>query len=413
MSLLRTIVIGLGRKPTSLFDLRQSLSELEDLVHSAGFPVVGSMGQLVERWNPATLVGTGKLEELKEMIFNCEAQLVVVDQKLSGSQCRNLEKILGIRVLDRHQIILMIFGQRAHTYEGKLQVELAQLLDQMPRMVHAWMGSLSRLGGGIGTRGPGETALERDRRQIRRRIHMIKKKLQTVELSRAQNRKLRQRHELCCFCLVGYTNSGKSTLLNRLTGSDALVQDQLFATLDPTTRRLRLPDGSPVLVTDTVGFISQLPPQFIEAFNATLEESSAADIILHVIDHSSPYRDHQVQTVENLIRQFGWHTKPIIHVLNKMDVAPVSHPFSAGLFPRVMVSALDGSGIDSLKVKMLETLQSHSLEVELFFNRADEYRIFELHRQTQIRKKEVGSSGTFCLARMSPHLVKQWQSFLV
>ena len=363
----RTIVIGVGLKSEPTSEIKENLLELEELVSAAGGEVVGSLIQTLPQWNPATLIGSGKVEEVKEMVQSSLANVVIVDHQLSGVQARNLEQTIGCRVLDRNQLILDIFAQRAQTYEGKLQVELAQMLDQLPRMVDAWMGSLSRLGGGIGTRGPGETALEQDRRRIRERVHKIKKQLETVSKNRAQHRQSRRRHEVPSFALIGYTNSGKSSLLNRLTGAQVLSKNQVFATLDPTTRKVFLEDGPPAVVTDTVGFIRKLPPQLIEAFKATLEESTEADVLLHVVDLSSPNMQRQVEVVDQLIEEFGWQKKPILHIYNKVDSAPIEKQFRIDKFPRIFVSALTGQGIEQLKKVMTEAIAGLQEDVELYF----------------------------------------------
>lgn len=342
-----------------------------------------------------------------------QATAVAVDHLLSGAQIRNLEDVWKVRVVDRNQVILDIFAQRAQTFEGKLQVELAQMLDQLPRMVDAWLGSLSRQGGGIGTRGPGETALEMDRRRIKERMKVIRKQLENVCGQRAQHRASRRKNRLPSFALIGYTNSGKSTLLNRLTQSQVLAKDLLFATLDPTTRKIHIPDGPPAVMTDTVGFIRKLPTNLIEAFKATLEESADADILLHVVDLSSPQMQTQVEVVNGLIAEFGWQDKPIIHIFNKVDQAPFEKQFQVKAFPRVFVSAMTGEGLDRLKRLMLEQIQALSTEVELFFPRECEHRIFELDRESKIIKREQGSSGTLLRAALTPALISRWQEFLV
>ncbi len=407
------IVVGVGLKTDSFVDLKESLAELEELTVAAEAEVVGSITQVLTSYNPASLIGSGKVEEIAEMVRDSHASVVIVDHQLSGIQGRNLEKDLGARVLDRNQLILDIFAMRAQTYEGKLQVELAQMLDQLPRMVDAWMGSLSRQGGGIGTRGPGETALEMDRRRIRDRVKQIRKQLDAVRANRSQHRASRKRHKTPSFALIGYTNTGKSTLLNQLTQSQVLTKDQLFATLDPTTRKVFLPDGPNAVLTDTVGFIRKLPPQLIEAFKATLEESAEADILLHVVDLSSPQMTKQMDVVQDLIREFGWDSKPVITVFNKVDVAPFEKQFQAKAFPRTFVSAVTGEGMDRLKRMMAETVQTLHEEVELFFPKTEEHRIFELGRETQITRKESASSGTVCLAHMTPTLLSRWRDFLV
>ena len=393
--------------------MKESLAELEELAIAAGGEVVGSLTQIMPQYNPATLMGTGKVDEVKELVTEAQATVVIVDHHLSGIQGRNLEKELGVRVLDRNQIILDIFAMRAQTYEGKLQVELAQMLDQLPRMVDAWMGSLSRQGGGIGTRGPGETALEMDRRRIRERVKQIKKQLETVRSNRSQHRSSRKRNHVPSFALIGYTNSGKSTLLNTLTHSSVLAKDQLFATLDPTTRKVHLPDGPNSVVTDTVGFIRRLPTQLIEAFKATLEESAEADVLIHVVDLSSPQMQTQTEIVDQLIKEFGWEGKPLITVYNKVDQASPEKQFQVKAFPRVFASAVTGEGIERLKRIMVDTIQSLHEEVELFFPKSEEHRIYELGRETQIVRKEAASSGTVCSAYLTPSLLSRWKGYLV
>lgn len=369
--------------------------------------------QTLPQFNPATLIGSGKVEEIKQMAIDAQANIVVLDHQLSGVQSRNLATAIGAKILDRNQLILDIFALRAQTYEGKLQVELAQMLDQLPRMVDAWMGSLSRLGGGIGTRGPGETALESDRRRIRERVSLIKKKLDGVRKNRAQYRSSRKRHEIPSFALIGYTNSGKSSLLNRLTGAQVLSKNQVFATLDPTTRKVFLPEGPPAVVTDTVGFIRKLPPQLIEAFKATLEESSDADVLIHVIDLSSPNMNRQIEVVEALIKEFGWESKKIIHVFNKVDIAPMDRQFRVKHFPRVFVSAITGQGMDQLKKQMADSVNQMQEDVELYFPHTQEFKIFDLSRETRIVRKEQGTEGTICYAQMTPTLISRWKDYLV
>lgn len=409
----RAIVIGVGLKTEPTSEIKENLLELEELVTAAGGEVVGSLIQTLPQWNPATLIGTGKVEEIKQMAQEAQASLVVVDHQLSGVQSRNLETHIGCKILDRNQLILDIFAQRAQTYEGKLQVELAQMLDQLPRMIGAWMDSLSRLGGGIGTRGPGESALENDRRRIRERVSIIRKKLDGVRKNRAQHRSSRRRHEIPSFALIGYTNSGKSSILNRLTGAQALAKNQVFATLDPTTRKVFLPDGPPAVVTDTVGFIRKLPTQLIEAFKATLEESAEADVLLHVVDLSSPNMLRQMEVVDKLIEEFKWQDKKIIHVFNKVDLAPVEMQFKVRQYPRVFVSALTGQGLDQLKKLMAESINEMQEDVELYFPKSQEYKIYDLSRDTRIVRKESATEGTVCYAQLTPALINRWREYLI
>jgi GTP-binding protein HflX len=409
----KVVVVGVGLKSEPISEIKENLCELEELVIAAGGNVVGSTVQVLPQYNPGSLIGSGKVQEIKEMVLETTAQLVVVDHQLSGIQSRNLQEEIGCKILDRSQLILDIFAQRARTYEGKLQVELAQLLDQMPRNIGAWNESLSRLGGGIGTRGPGESALENDRRRIREKISIIKKKLDEVSRARAQHRQSRKRNEIPSFALIGYTNSGKSSLLNRLTGAQVVAKDMVFATLDPTTRKVFLDEGPPAVVTDTVGFIRKLPPQLIEAFKATLEESAEADILLHVIDLSSPNMERQIEVVDGLIKEFKWEDKKIIHIFNKVDIAPVERQFKVKHFPRVFVSALTGQGFDQLKKIMADSINEMQTEVELYFDRANEYRLYDLSREAKINRKEPATEGTICFAMMTPTLMNKWKEFLV
>lgn len=409
----RVLVIGVGLKTEPVSEIKENLLELEELVSAAGGEIVGSFTQTLNQWNPATLIGTGKIQEVYEMAKEANATLVVIDHQLSGVQTRNLEAAIQARVIDRNQLILDIFAQRARTFEGKLQVELAQLLDQMPRMVDAWMGSLSRQGGGIGTRGPGETALESDRRRIRERVSMIRKKLDGVRKNRAQYRSSRRKNEIPSFALIGYTNSGKSSLLNRLTGAQVLAKNQVFATLDPTTRKVFLPSGPPAVVTDTVGFIRKLPTQLIEAFKATLEESAEADVLIHVVDLASPNMARQIEVVQELMKEFQWENKKIIHVFNKVDIAPLERQFRVKEYPRVFVSAVTGQGLEQLKKLMVDCIQEAQVDAELYFPHGHEHKIYDLSREAQISRKETGSEGTICYTHLTPTLITKWREYLV
>jgi GTPase len=296
-----------------------SLEELARLSETSGLEVAGSIVQPVrDNVNPATFIGSGKVIEVKALLDSTCAQAVIFDDDLSPAQQRNLEKAFGLKVIDRSQLILDIFAQRAQSLAGKLQVELAQLEYLRPRLTRQWT-HLSRLGGGVGTRGPGETQLEVDRRRIRERIAMLRRRLQDVERTRALQRHERARVPFPCVALVGYTNAGKSTLMNALTHAGVLVEDKLFATLDPTSRRLDLPDGSPVMLIDTVGFINKLPHQLVDAFKSTLEEVRTADLLLHVIDATHPHWEEQKTVVEQVLTDIGAGEKPTMLVFNKLD----------------------------------------------------------------------------------------------
>ena len=359
-------MLSAGRK-ASAAALNESLAEMTDLAVAAGLRPLKKLKQNLRRADPSWLIGRGKRKELEESASLLKPDYVIFDHDLSGIQTRNLEKALNIHVLDRRQLILEIFAQRAQSREGKLQVELAQLLDQMPRMTGAWLGSLSRQGGGGAAKGPGEKALETDRRQARARIKRIKEKLEKVRSGRGQRRASRQRKKIPSFALVGYTNSGKSSLLNCLAkpgaNSRAETKDQPFMTLDPKTRRFFIPGAPPqnsqAVVTDTVGFIKDLPPHLISAFKATLEESATADVILHVADIASPQRDMQIKVVDDLIERFGWGEKPLIYVFNKIDLLPLSETvLPARCQNRAAVSALTGRNMESLAKKMREALNN-------------------------------------------------------
>lgn len=404
----------MGLKNEGIVEVKSSLNELEELATTAGWEVVGSITQLVNKWTPSTLIGSGKVEEIGHIAEECKAQFIIIDHHLTGIQTRNLEEQWQpARVLDRSQIIIEIFAQRARSYEGKLQVELAQLLDQLPRQVGAWLGSLSRQGAGIGTRGGGEKAIELDRRQIRKRVDVIKRKLKDVQKNRKQHRSSREKNQIPSFALIGYTNAGKSSLMNALTQAEVYAQDQLFATLDPTTRKVYLDEGTHAVLTDTVGFINKLPHNLIEAFKATLEESASSDILLHVIDLSNPQMEKQITVVNELIKEFGWDEKPIIHVFNKMDTAPIQNRFRVKQTPRVFTSAATGEGLDELKKLMLDTLKQLTVSIELFFPLEKKHLIYELQKDAASIYKEESRLGLICKAQIIPSLVNKWKEYQV
>ncbi len=350
-----------GRRPRQ-WDADSSLEELALLADTAGARVVGKIVQRLQRPDPAYYVGRGKLQEIVSLRASLDYNLVIFDDELSPVQQRNLEQALKVKVLDRTALILDIFAQHARSREGRLQVELAQHEYLLPRLRGQW-SHLERLGGGIGTRGPGETQLETDRRLIKRRIQHLRRELEEVRKHRALHRSRRHREGLPVVALVGYTNAGKSTLMRALSGADVLVADKLFATLDPLTRRVRLPSGGFLLLTDTVGFINKLPPQLVAAFRATLEELHEADLLLHVIDITHPNAAEQAEAVEETLRDLGLADKPRIAVLNKVDrlhrhdgrpirgLEEISDlvPHLEWWQPRaVLVSALRGWGIEKL-----------------------------------------------------------------
>ncbi|MGH9803986.1 MAG: GTPase HflX, partial [Candidatus Acidiferrales bacterium] len=324
-----------------------SLAELAELARSAGASVVGTFEQKRERPDPATLVGSGKAEELHREAEARGADLIIFDHDLTPTQLRNLTG--EQRVIDRTQLILDIFARRARTREGQLQVELAQLNYLLPRLTGKGI-ELSRLGGGIGTRGPGETQLETDRRRIRGRLQKLRGELEQVRRRRQQQRRARQAAELATIALVGYTNAGKSTLFNALTGARTYASPKLFATLDPTLRRIDLPDSRAAVLADTVGFLRELPHDLVAAFRATLEESRQASLLLHVIDAADPERSARIGQVESVLEEIGADAVPVLEVYNKLDLRPDEHARvernERGEPARVHVSALSGDGLD-------------------------------------------------------------------
>jgi GTP-binding protein HflX len=334
-----------------------SVDELAMLAKTAGAKVVGRTIQRLDHPHPATYIGKGKVEEVVSERFNAGYSTVIFDDELSPSQQRNLEKQLDVKVLDRTALILDIFAQHARTKEGRLQVELAQLEYILPRLRGQW-SHLERLEGRIGTRGPGETQLETDRRLIRDKISQLKKQIEQVRNQRAQHRRQRAKQGVPVVSLVGYTNAGKSTLMRAMSGADVLVQDQLFATLDPVTRRVRLPSGAVVLLTDTVGFIQKLPTQLVAAFRATLEELEEATLLLHVIDITHHEAEGQARTVDETIEELGLGDKPRLTVLNKTDLLDGEGDFvpPAWALSGIPVSAEKGRGLDDVRVAIEDAL---------------------------------------------------------
>ena len=354
--------------------------ELCDLTHSAGLRVMGTLWISQKIIHHKTFLGSGKVNELKNLILETSANVVIFNDSLTSLQIRNLSNLLKTPILERSQLILKIFSERANSYAGKLQVEAAQKIDELSRIRGAWLGSLSRQGGGLGARGPGEKALETDRRQIQQRLRFLRRKLKALKKDRKQQRKLREKKQTVRFALIGYTNSGKTSLLNYISRANAPVKNQLFLTLDPLTRKIFIPKLSNCVLTDTVGFIQDLPPHLIEAFKATLEESFFSDVLLHVIDSSNPNIQEQIKTVHSLITDFGWDKKPIVYVYNKIDliskkervrINTENHRFYA------FVSALSGKGLSNLLVQMRKAYLS--LNKSFFSNVFHKKQSLDLH----------------------------------
>jgi GTPase len=391
-----------------------TLEELERLAKTAGATVLGKHSQQVKSVTPATLIGRGKVDEIQKSLQETHADLVIVDEDLTPAQQRNLEAAFKVRVIDRSQLILDIFAQRARSNEGKLQVELAQLEYLLPRLTRQWT-HLSRLGGGIGTRGPGETQLEVDRRRIRERIGHLKQRLKTVERTRALQRKERHEVPFATVALVGYTNAGKSTLMNALTRAGVFVEDKLFATLDPTTRALRLPNGDKVMLVDTVGFINKIPHSLIEAFKSTLEEVRRADLLLHLVDMSNPLYEEQIRVIEKVLNEIGAGEIPTVLVPNKIDVAfevPARHLRTDTALDVCPISALTGTGIDRLLRVVGEVLDREKEEFRACFSPAQGELVALLRERGRVVEEIHDGDAIRVTAMVTPKLAGQMRKLL-
>lgn len=391
----------LGDQPKAVTE--DSLRELRALADTAQAEIAGETVCRLRAIQPATYIGRGKAQQIAEEARQAGARLVIFDDDLTPAQGRALEDILGVRVVDRTQLILDIFAQRALTLEGRLQIELAQLHYLIPRLRGLWT-HLERQKGGIGLKGPGEKQLELDRRRIEQRIGRIREQLQLVRLRRAELRRGRRRHGWALLTLVGYTNAGKSTLLNRLTDAGVLADDQLFATLDPTTRQLRLPNHQQCLLTDTVGFIRKLPHHLVEAFKATLEEVNEADLLLHVIDASQPRVDEQVEAVEAVLRELGAQDKPVLAVFNKTDLER-GHNQSIRLADRfrhsVAISATTGDGTSALCQTIADLLRERVRHLHLKIPVSEGRALAALHANGKVHAQKVSGKNMLIEATVS------------
>ena len=410
----RALLIGTGTGTRSLDEAEASLSELGQLTDTAGAEPVESVLQRRAAPDPATYIGAGKADELRALADAHDIDVVVFDDELTPAQQRNLEKKFGRDVVDRVALILDIFAQHAHSQEGMVQVELAQLRYRLPRLRGRGI-ELSQQAGGIGTRGPGETQLEVDRRRIQRRMNKLEAELERLAKTRATQRKARRRRALPTVSLVGYTNAGKSTLLNRLTRAEALVEDRLFSTLDPTTRRLQLPGGEITLLSDTVGFVRRLPHQLVEAFRSTLEEVAQVDMLVHVVDAGAPDAEQQVEAVRAVLREIGAADRPELLVVNKTDLADpgVVDDLLSTHADAVAVSAATGEGIEKLEEVVAARLRALDPVVELAvpYDRGDV--VAALHREGDVLVEVHGDRETRVRARIPESDVRRFREFVV
>lgn len=410
----RIVLVGVTLGGHTDEETEEGLDELSLLIDTAGADEAARVTQRRDTPDPAFYIGKGKVDELREVCLAIDADTVVFDNELSPGQQYNLEKALGRTALDRTAVILDIFAQNAHTQEGKAQVELAMLRYRLPRLRRGAKAGLSQQGGGIGTRGPGETRLEVDRRRIMRRIEKLERDLKDLQRTRLTQRKGRSRSGLASVVIVGYTNAGKSTLLNALTRAGVLAEDRLFATLDPTTRRLSLPGGEPVLLTDTVGFIRQLPHGLIESFKSTLEVASEADMLVHVVDGSSAHPEHQITAVREVLAEIGADSVPEFIVFNKADML---EDHGAALVEEyqgsVAVSALTHQGIDVLLRRLADRMRAISRVTELLvpFERGDV--VASVHREGEVVSIEEAETGLRIRARLSEASAGRLREFVV
>lgn len=395
---------------TGDFDAEASVNELTLLAESAGAEVEGTIIQRRDTPDGATYIGKGRLSEAELFCHNAEIDLIICDGELSPSQIRNIESVTNVRVIDKTQLILDIFALRAKSSEGKLQVELAQLKYALPRLTGKGK-SMSRLGGGIGTRGPGESKLESDRRHIMRRVNALEEQLEGIRRRRSLMRNRREKNGVITAALVGYTNAGKSTLMNALTGAGVLAEDKLFATLDPTARRLELPDGQSVMLIDTVGFVSRLPHNLVEAFKSTLEEAAEADIILNVCDASDPHCTDHIEITTEILKSLGCSGDNIITVMNKCDLA--ENIFDILPFGKtVMISALKGINLDVLLKEIENSLNLSGIELEMLIPFSEAFAVGELRKTAKVISESFTGEGTHLKVRIPASYADKYQKYI-
>lgn len=414
----RAVLVGAeitqSKTVNKMSEEERSLNELEELAVTANASVVAKILQRKQHLDPATYIGRGKIEELHEICHTLDADLIIFDDELTGAQIRNIENKIGVHTIDRTMLILDIFAKRAHSREGKLQVELAQLKYRLPRLMGLG-GVLSRLGGGIGTRGPGETKLETDRRHIRRKINYLENELKSVNKQRNLIRAGRRRNEFPAIAIVGYTNAGKSTILNYLCNSQALVEDKLFATLDPTTRKMNLSNNETILLVDTVGFIRKLPHELIKAFKSTLDEVVYADALIHVVDASDEEYEEHIKVVEQLLESLGAFEKPTITVFNKVDLLNYNDVIPPRDFKGKIVelSAITGFGMDKLINEIIEIVKPNIMEADMLIPYEKGNIISYIHEKSDILNEEYTENGVKIRTKIDANLSFNLREYLV
>src|SRR3984893_946126 len=409
----RAVLVGLEQAGVSKWDLKDSLDELAELANSAGAEVVETVTQKLQKPTAPYYIGKGKAELIKDSLRDRQVTSVIFDDELSPAQGRNLENLLARQVIDTTQLILDIFAQRARSREGRLQIELAQLQYLLPRLTRMWH-HLSRQTGGIGTRGPGETQLEVDRRRVQERIARLERELESVRKTRAVQRQGRKRHQWPVAAVVGYTNAGKSTLLNLLTGADLVAENRLFATLDPTTRSLLLPNKQRVLLTDTVGFLRKLPHTLIESFKATLEEVSEADLLIHIVDLSHARVDDQIEAVERVTKELNAFGKQTVIVFNKIDNLAnreLAETYTKRFPGSVAISARTGEGVNNLVQALQGALSAWRLRSRFRIPASESTLIAEIHRVGHVLELHYEGEGALIVAHVPAELAQKLERY--